>query len=70
MHPQPSVLIHNPLFLIRFPSLFRQGRGLAFPCDAHGRVDLDHLTERARDNYLFARAMVGREYAAPSVRTA
>ena len=57
-------------FEIRFQSLFREGRAMAFPCDAHGRVALDGLTERARNNYLFARAMVGREYATPLLRAA
>ena len=54
-------------YLIRFRSLFNEGRGLAFPCDATGRVDLDVLSENGRDNYLFARAMVGREFATPRV---
>jgi hypothetical protein len=54
-------------FEIRFRSLFREGRGLAFPCDATGHVDLDALSERGRCNYLFARRMVGREFATPSV---
>jgi hypothetical protein len=53
---------------IRFEPLFDDGRGLAFPCDAGGRVDMDALCERGRNNYLFARAMVGREFAAPDVR--
>jgi len=57
-------------FEIRFQSLFREGRGLAFHCDAAGHVDLDSLSERGRCNYLFARAMVGREFATPSVRPA
>jgi hypothetical protein len=55
-------------FEIRFQSLFHQGRALAFPCDHQGRVDLDHVSDRARNNYLFARAMVGREFAMPMVR--
>lgn len=54
-------------FEIRFPSLFQEGRALAFPCDAAGHVDLDTMTERARNNYLFAHAMVGREFASPKV---
>ena len=57
-------------FEIRFSSLFREGRGMGFPCDAAGRVNLDELSERGRANYYFARAMVGREYATPSVRAA
>jgi hypothetical protein len=55
-------------FHIRFQSLFNEGRALAFPCDDRGRVDLDALSERGRHNYLFARAMVGREFAVPNVR--
>ncbi len=53
---------------IRFQSLFNEGRALAFPCDAQGRVHLDGLSARARDNYLYARAVVGREFAHPCVR--
>lgn len=55
-------------FEIRFQSLFHEGRGLAFPCDAEGHVPLDALSDRARHNYLYARALVGREYATPAVR--
>lgn len=57
-------------FEIRFHSLFNEGRGLAFPCDAAGRVDLTTLSERGRSNYLFARAMVGREFTTPDIRVA
>ena len=55
-------------FELRFQSLRRQGRGWAFPCNAQGEVDLDRLGERARNNYLFARALMGREYAFPRVQ--
>jgi len=55
-------------FELRFPSLYDPGRGLAFPCDQSGHVDLDRLGPRARSNYLYARAMIGREYACPSVQ--
>lgn len=55
-------------FEIRFASLFNEGRGFAFPCDCKGHVDLDSVGERARNNYFFARAMVGREFAVPQVR--
>ncbi|MBS0440675.1 MAG: hypothetical protein JSR38_01885 [Proteobacteria bacterium] len=53
---------------LRFQSLFHEGRALAFPCDSEGHVDLDALSERARGNYLYARAVVGREYATPAVQ--
>ena len=58
----------NACFEIRYQSLFSQGRALSFPCDAEGHVELDALSDRARDNYLYARAVVGREYAYPSIR--
>jgi len=52
---------------MRFRSLFHEGRALSFPCDAQGHVPLDELSERARHNYLYARAVVGREYFRPEV---
>jgi hypothetical protein len=57
-------------FQLCFRSLFDSGRGYAFPCDRSGRVDLDELSERARNNYFYARAMVGRELAVPAVEPA
>jgi hypothetical protein len=54
-------------FEVRFDDLFHSGRWLTFPCDAQGHVDIDALSERSRNNYLYARAMVGREYSAPSI---
>ena len=55
-------------FELRFQSLFHSGRGFAFPCDPTGLVDLNQLSDRTRNNYLYARAMVGRELAVPAVR--
>lgn len=55
-------------FEVRFQSLFNEGRALVFPCDASGQVDLDALGPQALGNYLYARAMVGREFATPSVQ--
>ena len=57
-------------FLLCFRSLFEAGRGYAFPCDGTGQVDLDHLSEQARNNYFYARAMVGRELSTPAVEAA
>jgi hypothetical protein len=54
-------------FQLRFQSLFDSGRGFAFPCDPAGHVNIDSLSERARNNYFFARAMVGRELSVPAV---
>jgi hypothetical protein len=50
-----------------YRSLFETGRGFSFPCDAQGHVDLDSLPDRARNNYLFCRATVGREVQLPSL---
>ena len=58
----------RPLHELRFMSLFNDGRGLTFPCDAAGHVDLDGLSERARQNYFYARTFIGREYFLPSIR--
>jgi len=53
-----------------FGSLYAHGRGVVVPCDATGNVDIDALTQRMRDTYLGARAMIGREYAYPTVHVA
>jgi hypothetical protein len=55
-------------FELHFQSLFVSGRGYSFPCDSNGQVNLGLLSDCARNNYLFARAMVGRELAVPAVR--
>lgn len=59
---------HRSSFELRFRSLFHEGRALAFDCDAQGAIDIDHLSERTRLSYLYARALIGREYAYPEVR--
>ena len=55
-------------FQLCFQSLYHSGRGFAFPCDPRGLVDMDHMSERMRNNYLFARAMVGRDLAVPAIK--
>ncbi len=64
-HPTRS----SQCFELRFRSLHKEGRGWAFPCDAQGRVDLDDLSDRARNNYFFAHSVIGREVALPRVIT-
>lgn len=49
-----------------YPSI-RGERDFAFPCDEAGKVELNALTEHARDNYLLARALVGRNFYKPKV---
>ncbi|MGJ7497349.1 hypothetical protein ACSFA8_20010 [Variovorax sp. RT4R15] len=51
----------------RFCSLFNEDHAMAFPCDAHGKVNLDELSDRARNNYFYARILIGREFVAPVV---
>jgi hypothetical protein len=63
---RPSVR-RDSSFSLRFDSLFDPGRALAFPCDEQGQVELNDLSERARLNYFYARAVVGREFATPAV---
>lgn len=63
----PPLCNHGAGYELRFDSLFRQGQGLCFPCDDRGQVDIDALSDRARSNYLYARAVVGREFATPQV---
>jgi hypothetical protein len=55
---------------LRFESLTNAGRGYSFPCDASGKVDMDALSERGRNSYLGARALVGRDFAFPVVKVA
>lgn len=57
-----------PAFKLWFARLVGIGPALSFPCDAGGAVDVDKLGERARRNYLYARAVIGREIATPAVQ--
>jgi hypothetical protein len=52
-------------FEMRFDPLFSGGHALVFPCDARGQVDLDALPPRARRDYFFARALIGRAFGRP-----
>jgi hypothetical protein len=52
---------------LRFQSLQDAGRAYVFPCDAAGHVDMDALTDTARENYLFARIAVGHDVPTPAV---
>ena len=54
---------------LRFGSLFHTGKALAFPCDARGEVDIGALSRPALNNYLYARAFVGREFLTPRIES-
>jgi hypothetical protein len=49
----PSTRLSRAGYEIRYQPLSGRGRELSFPC--------------ARNDYLFARAVVGREYARPAI---
>ena len=68
MNTAPAPFAETPQFELRYPSLFKEGRGYAFPCDAEGHVDINLLPERARANYLLARKLVGREFSTPRLQ--
>lgn len=55
-------------FQLRFRSLFKPGKDLAFPCDEAGNVDIATLSKQAQETLRLARSMVGREYAIPIVQ--
>jgi hypothetical protein len=57
-------------FRLRFASLRQAEQDYEFPCDAQGCVDLDSLSRRSFNDYLFARALVGWVFGAPCVRAA
>ena len=61
---------NDAAFELRFTSLLDAGRAMAFPCDPAGCVELDALSERARSDYFYARAVIGHEFACPRVQPA
>jgi hypothetical protein len=64
LSPATTAVVYELRFAPAHP---QAGCGYAFPCDAAGHVSLDGLTERELANYLFARALVGRDLRAPQV---
>ena len=69
MESHLSSVSSPPAFELRFRSLSLSGPGFAFPCDADGHVPIDDLSDRLRNNYFYARAVVGSELSWPVVRT-
>ncbi len=57
-----------PTHLLHFEPLTAGEAGLDIPCDPHGRVGLDALGDKLRNDYFFARTLIGRLFAAPTVR--
>ena len=67
MNAHPLVASQPEHCELRFQSLLDAGCSCAFPCDADGNVDMDSLSDRARQNYLYARTVIGREFSHPAV---
>ena len=67
MNTSDALCCDEARFELRYRSLSPYHCDYAFPCNAQGEVNLDQLSERARDNYLFARAMVGCDLLTPEV---
>jgi hypothetical protein len=66
MSQLPKAAVGRARYELRFSSLSDHALDLSFPCDAQGRVEIGALGERSRNDYLFARAVVGRAFSAPS----
>lgn len=64
-HPQDPAQAQH---LLHFEPLTAGDAGLDVPCDPQGRVGLDALGEKLRNDYFFARTLIGRLFAAPTVR--
>lgn len=65
-HSISSPSTHGPASVeLRFVHRSNDRKSQRFPCDAAGRVNMDALDERARNDYLFARALMGRDYEFP-----
>jgi len=53
---------------LRFQSLLDPGHVYSLACDAAGHVDMNRLSAQERDRYLYARAVIGREFLAPRIQ--
>lgn len=61
----PRGLGEGVCFALRFQSLIAADNDLSFACNAQGVVDMNALSPKERENYLFARALVGRSFSPP-----
>jgi len=67
MEATPVAAHTSAAFVLCFQSLYHAGKRLAFPCDPQGHVNMDSLGDRALNNYLYARTLIGREFGWPTV---
>lgn len=59
---------HQDGFELCFQSLQDPLRDKSFPCDECGHVDMDRMEAYTLHEYLYARAVVGKEFHRPAVR--
>ena len=52
---------------LRFRPLRAKGASLSFPCNDRGCVDMDALEAARLRDYLYARAVIGFEFACPAI---
>lgn len=57
----------SPAHRLCFASLSHQVANVFVPCDSHGEVDLNSLSDRLKNTYLGARALVGWAFDRPTV---
>lgn len=57
----------SPAHQLCFASLLHQEASVVVPCDSHGEVDLNSLSDRLKNAYLGARALVGWAFDRPTV---
>jgi hypothetical protein len=55
-------------FELYFESLREPRQVKSFPCDESGHVDMDRLEKTVLCEYLYARAVIGKEFHSPAVR--
>ncbi|MFG6456300.1 hypothetical protein [Roseateles sp. BYS96W] len=68
MFAKPDTAPAEATHLLHFEPLSAGDAGLDIPCDPTGRVGLDALGEKLRNDYFFARTLIGRLFARPTVR--
>jgi hypothetical protein len=68
MTPSSQASNAQVAYQLHFQSLVRARVACDFPCDAAGHVDMDALEERVLTSYLYARAVIGCEFALPVVQ--
>lgn len=66
MNP-PSVCETKHPCELQFESLSGSGQTRTFPCDVSGHVNMNLLADHALYEYLYVRALIGREFSAPRV---